>query len=300
MAVVAGQPFLTYVIRHLLSQGVEHFIFSLGYKHEVVEEFLKSKFGYLNYTCVIEDKPLGTGGAIHLALEQAKDRDVLVVNGDTLFKIDIDDLFDPHIEMQADCTLALKDMENFNRYGAVDIDDDGWIHEFKEKKQISKGLINGGVYLLNRISFLKNKFPSIFSFEKDYLETYVKTSLFLGIVQRKYFIDIGIPEDYERAQLELKYPEIPPNKVDHTWTLFLDRDGVINKNKDESYVFHKGEFEFLPGAIEAIKKLSGVFGKIIIVTNQRGIGKGLMDEVALRDIHEHMLTEIRNGGGRID
>ena len=154
--------------------------------------------------------------------------------------------------------------------------------------------------MLNRVSFLKEDFPRVFSFEKDYLEKNVKTSLFLGVIQRKYFIDIGIPEDYERAQIELKYPGLPLHEIDRSWTLFLDRDGVINKNKDESYVFHKSEFEFLPGVIEAIKKLSGVFGKIIIVTNQRGIGKGLMDEHALNEIHDHMLSEVKNGGGRID
>ena len=300
MASVAGQPFLTYVIRHLLSQGIERFIFSLGHKHEVIEEFLESGFPYLNYACVIEDAPLGTGGAIWLALEKANDRDVLIVNGDTLFKIDVDDLLDRHIEVQADCTLALKPMHHFDRYGSVIADEDGNIVKFREKKFTENGLINGGTYLLNRVSFLKNKFPKVFSFEKDYLEALVDSDYFIGIVQDKYFIDIGVPEDYERAQVELKYPSLNLSEVDNTWTLCLDRDGVINVNKDASYVFHRGEFEFLPGAVEALRKLSSVFGKIIIVTNQRGIGKGLMDEFALHDIHQHMIDEITNAGGRID
>jgi D-glycero-D-manno-heptose 1,7-bisphosphate phosphatase len=90
------------------------------------------------------------------------------------------------------------------------------------------------------------------------------------------------------------------NEVDDTWTLFLDRDGVINKNKDDSYVFNKKEFQFIEGTLEALAKLHDVFGKIIIITNQRGIGKGLMDERALGEIHQHMLDEIEQAGGWID
>ena len=300
MAPVAGQPFLTYIIRHLLSQGIEKMIFALGHKHEVIETFLSDTFYYLNYTCVVEDTPLGTGGAISLALEETSGRDVIIVNGDTLYKIDIDDLSDRHVETQADCTIALKPMQQFDRYGSVIIDEDGNVLRFNEKKFEAKGNINGGIYVLNRISFLQNEFPRIFSFEKEYLEALVDAFSFQGVIQDKYFIDIGVPEDYRRAQDELKYPVPDVSKVDVAWTLFLDRDGVINFNKDESYVFNTGEFKFIPGAVEAIRMLSAKFGKIIVITNQRGIGKGLMDEKALAEIHQYMIEEIVKGGGRID
>ena len=300
MAEVAGQPFLTYVIRHLLSQGIEKFVFSLGYRHEIIEEFIASKFPYLTYSTVVEKTPLGTGGAIRFALEKTSDRDILIVNGDTLFRIDVDDLSDRHVERQAECTVALKPMENFDRYGAVETDDDLNIIKFKEKKFEAKGMINGGVYLLNRVAFLKREFPAVFSFEKDYLEALVETSWFIGVVQPTYFIDIGIPEDYYKAQQDLKYSPINLSEADPSWTIFLDRDGVINYNKDDSYVFNTGEFEFIPGSAEAIKILSKIFGKVIVITNQRGIGKGLMDEKALGEIHQHMINEIEREGGRID
>ncbi len=300
MAPVAGHPFLTYVIRHLLSQGIERFIFSLGYKHEIIEEYLEKDFAYLNYQCVIEDQPLGTGGGIRLALASSTHRDVVIVNGDTLYQINLEHMADLHIEKQADCTLALKPMRRFDRYGVVEKNTEKRIISFREKKYMENGNINGGVYILNKLHFLKKNFPKVFSFEKDYLAKNVETLPFYGLVQDEYFVDIGIPADFERAQVELKYSPLHLNEVDKTWTLFLDRDGVINVNKDESYVFHKGEFQFLPGTIEAISKLSGLFGKIIVVTNQRGIGKGLMDEQALAEIHQHMIDEIEKGGGRID
>ena len=87
MAPVAGRPFLFYVINYLRSQGIEKFIFSLGYKHEVIEEYLKDQFSTLQYECSIEEEPLGTGGAIQLACKLATKKNVIIANGDTLFKI---------------------------------------------------------------------------------------------------------------------------------------------------------------------------------------------------------------------
>ncbi|MGB3077837.1 MAG: HAD-IIIA family hydrolase [Saprospiraceae bacterium] len=300
MAPVAGHPFLTHVIRYLLAQGIERFIFSLGYKHEVIEEYLETEFPYLNYVIVLEQQPLGTGGAIKFALASSIERDVLIVNGDTLFSVDIDVLKEKHIQDQSECTIALKPMRHFDRYGVVETNDDGRVLRFIEKKFVEKGNINGGIYILNKVNFLKRTFPKVFSFEKDYLAKYVDTIPFYGIVEDKYFIDIGIPADFERAQHELKQSPLKLKEVDDTWTLFLDRDGVINKNKDDSYIFHKGEFQFIDGVKEALAKLHDVFGKIIIITNQRGIGKGLMDEKALGEIHQHMLDEIEQAGGWID
>lgn len=300
MAPVAGHPFLTYVIRYLLSQGIERFIFSLGHKHEVVESFLRDEYPYLNYICVREVQPLGTGGAIRFALKVSTQRDVLIVNGDTLFNVELHLLRKKHIEEQAECTLALKPMRQFERYGVVETEENGLIKKFTEKKFIENGNINGGVYLLNKVRFLKKSFPKVFSFEKDYLAKEVEAQLFFGLEQDHYFVDIGVPVDYTKAQTELKQPALKLNEVDNSWTLFLDRDGVINVNKNDSYVLNPGEFIFIIGAKEALVKLSKVFGRIIVLTNQRGIGKGLMDEKALAEIHQHMLNEIGEAGGRID
>ena len=88
--------------------------------------------------------------------------------------------------------------------------------------------------------------------------------------------------------------------IDKSWTLFLDRDGVINKKIDDDYVRSLDQFEWLPGVIESIKKLSSLFGRIIIITNQQGIGKGLMTEEAVESIHEHIIQSIKQAGGKID
>lgn len=88
--------------------------------------------------------------------------------------------------------------------------------------------------------------------------------------------------------------------INKTWTLFLDRDGVINEEKKDAYILHKHEFVFLPGVLDAIAIVEKIFGKIIIVTNQRGIGRKIMSEQALHSIHDFMLDEIIKAGGRID
>ena len=120
------------------------------------------------------------------------------------FSVDINTIGTNHIAQHADCTLALKPMENFDRYGAVVLNNNNRITSFKEKQFYQEGLINGGIYLLNIQSFLQLPFPEKFSFEKDYLEQYCTTKNIFGVIQNSYFIDIGIPEDYEKVQQDVK------------------------------------------------------------------------------------------------
>jgi D-glycero-alpha-D-manno-heptose 1-phosphate guanylyltransferase len=191
-------------------------------------------------------------------------------------------------------------MVDFDRYGVVEVDPHGKILSFKEKQYYESGLINGGLYLLNKDLFFQHTFPDKFSFEKEYLETFYPEGKFFGCVQEGYFIDIGIPEDYQRAQTELSSSILDLQKIDKTWTLFLDRDGVINDERVGEYVLHWGQFIFSKGVLDVFKKLSDVFGRIIIVTNQRGVGKELMTEADLQSIHLEMQREVEIVGGKID
>ncbi|HET6994105.1 MAG TPA: HAD-IIIA family hydrolase [Chitinophagaceae bacterium] len=300
MAPVAGRPFLFYVINYLRSQGLERFVFSLGYKHEIIEQWLAQQFATLDYQCVIEEEPLGTGGAILLACSEVKGENVVVANGDTLFKLDISRLLSVHLEKDAACTLALKPMKDFDRYGVVELNENGAIKNFKEKQFYSSGLINGGIYALNVSKFQSENPPTKFSFEKDYLEKLFPTRKFFGVIDEGYFIDIGIPADYARAQVELQPAALDIGAIDKTWTLFIDRDGVINHEKKEEYIRNWGEFRFYEGVREAMKTFSNKFGKVIVISNQRGVGRQLMTEEDLSDIHRNMQDAIEKGGGRID
>jgi D-glycero-alpha-D-manno-heptose 1-phosphate guanylyltransferase len=203
MAPVNGVPFIAFVINNLIKQGVDHFIFSLGYKSESIIQFLEDKYKHLDKTYVIEQTPLGTGGAIRQACKKVNGENVIVLNGDTLFTIRLQPLSHFHTRQKADCTIALKPMINIERYGTVDINNRNVVIAFNEKKFCQKGLINGGIYFLNAKNFLKESMPEVFSFEKEYLEKLFSIRAMFGMIQDEYFIDIGIPEDYERAQMEL-------------------------------------------------------------------------------------------------
>ncbi len=300
LAPVAGRPFLFYVINHLRKHGIKRIVFSLGFGAGKITEYLENEFSTLDYKYVIEAEPLGTGGAIRLACNEVKGKHVVILNGDTLYKADISKLVQFHKAQKSDCTVLLKPMTKFDRYGVVTIDDHNRIRGFKEKAFYEKGLINGGIYVIDVQSFLKENFPEKFSFEKDYLEPLASMRRMYGVVDENYFIDIGIPEDYNRAQTELQ-TEVPLlNSIDQSWSLFIDRDGVINYEKQDDYILNWNEFRFYEETTKAIANLSQKFGKIFIVSNQRGVGRGKMTEESLTEIHEKMTSEITAAGGRID
>jgi D-glycero-alpha-D-manno-heptose 1-phosphate guanylyltransferase len=204
MAPVAGKPFLHWVIQYLQSQRVTDFIFSVGYMHEAIEDYIANEHPNLNAKFSVEAEPLGTGGAIYLAAQLCAEEDVLIVNGDTLFEADLQRLYNYHLQSKAHCSLALKPMENFDRYGVVETDELHTVLSFQEKKYMESGLINGGVYILNLPAFKQLDFPDKFSFEKDYLEKYMGAQKMIGIPDAGYFIDIGIPEDFKKANKDLK------------------------------------------------------------------------------------------------
>ena len=204
MAPVAGKPFLHWVIAHLTTQKITSFVFSLGYMHERIEEYIQINYAHLQVKFSVENEQLGTGGAIKLALSKCEEENVLVVNGDTLFETDNNAMWIQHINHNSACTLALKPMQNFERYGAVTINDNNIITAFTEKKYMEKGLINGGVYLINRITFNQKNLPQKFSFEKDFMEKYLETQTMIGVEDNGYFIDIGIPDDFKKANAEIK------------------------------------------------------------------------------------------------
>lgn len=204
MANINGKPFLEYILNYLKFYNIEHVILAVGYKSNIIKEYFGNEFENLSITYSEEKELLGTGGAIKQALNFISSEDVLILNGDTFFNTDLKELYRFHKNKNSDLTLALKEMENFDRYGVIEIDKNYRITAFLEKKYRDRGLINGGVYLLNKRFFQVLNLPKEFSFEKDFMEKYYKNFQFYGTVSNSYFIDIGIPEDYERAKRDFK------------------------------------------------------------------------------------------------
>jgi D-glycero-alpha-D-manno-heptose 1-phosphate guanylyltransferase len=203
LAPVNGKPFLHFVMAHLQKNGMEHFIFSLGYKSELIIDFIEKEYPDISKTYLVEKEQLGTGGAIKAACKTVKGKAVVIVNGDTLFTADINKLISFHYSHSADCTIAVKLLKNNSRYGTVDITSQGLVKSFTEKKQQAQGYINGGMYVLDVRHFLNEPLPLKFSFEKDWLQKNTRVKSFYGVKNNKYFIDIGIPEDYAKANAQL-------------------------------------------------------------------------------------------------
>lgn len=199
MAEINGRPFLYYWLRYMERYKMEKVTLSLGYMAEIVVDWLKKNRELFSFPIdyIIEKEPLGTGGAMRLALNKTSQKEVLVLNGDSIFLIDFDDFYDKYKITDASIIVALKEMKNFDRYGNVVIDQNGRIINFEEKKICKHGLINCGVYIINKEKLDLATLPDKFSFEKEILQ---KRKDIFGFKYEGYFIDIGIPEDYHKAQ----------------------------------------------------------------------------------------------------
>ena len=205
LALISEQPFLKYIIDFLISSGVTKLIFSLGYLSSQITDFVSELQLDINYEFTIENKQLGTGGAIKKAINFVNDKNVIIVNADTYFNINLKNMMKQHILKNADCTISLKYLINYNRYGTVIINDENKITSFIEKKQTENGFINAGYVILNKQKFQEqtHDFPEIFSIETDYLQKIINKNIY-GYISDGFFIDIGIPEDYIFAQKKLK------------------------------------------------------------------------------------------------
>lgn len=201
MAPVAGKPFIDQVIFHLKNHGVTHFVFALGYMSEILIEHLITNYqDQLQMTIAVEEQPLGTGGAITYAAQFVKGNDFFALNGDSLFAMDPQKLRFTGSEM---CVVGLKAMENGELYETVLIDENCFITSFIEEMPVEKGLINGGIYLLDKKRLMSLGLPEKFSFEKDFLEVYCKEKAIKGSIEDAHFIDIGVPEDFRKANIDL-------------------------------------------------------------------------------------------------
>jgi len=199
MAPVHGRPFLAKVLDELAAAGFRMAILAVGYRNEAIQEHFGESHGALRLGYSVEAEPLGTGGAIRLALEQTAARHVFVLNGDTYLKLDYHAMLAAHRDALATLSMAVRSVPDAGRYGALDIKQ-GRIQEFLAKGRSGPGLINAGVYLMSRELLDRYTLPAVFSFETDVLMPHVSELMPLAFRTAGTFIDIGVPEDYARAR----------------------------------------------------------------------------------------------------
>lgn len=199
MAMVAGKPFLHHLFVQLKRWNIDRVILAVGYKFEIIEATFGEEYLGIQLSYSIEGTPMGTGGALRLAMEMLKTDSSFILNGDSYFNFPFDALEDTYKLKEADLAIALKQMDNAERYGTALLDKDHRVVRFEEKKQHSSGLINGGIYYANTSLLSRLPQTAVFSFENDYLKLAVEKDLVVGVPDDSYFIDIGIPQDYEKA-----------------------------------------------------------------------------------------------------
>jgi D-glycero-alpha-D-manno-heptose 1-phosphate guanylyltransferase len=200
LAPVNGRPFLAHLLDRLERQGIDRVVLAVGYLQDQIVGAFGDRHGKLRIDYAIEDAPLGTGGGLRQALSMVDEFPAFALNGDTILELDYGAMRRAHDAAGAKLTIALRRVHDASRYGAAVVEE-GRLVRFESGGAAKPGLINAGVYL-----FAENLLaaePERFSFERDFLEARAATLKPLAFETAGYFIDIGVPEDYARAQREL-------------------------------------------------------------------------------------------------
>ena len=219
MANVSGRPFLWWLLTRLAQQRVRRIILSVGYKADAIQNYFGNVFSGAELAYSVETEPLGTGGAIRLALEQAREMQVIVLNGDTYADVDLRGLSEKFESSGTDLAVTVTHVNDVARYGGVVIDQKtDTIVGFNEKQCSAAGYINAGIYCLRRDIFTRYSVPAKFSFERDFLAKQLAVLRPVAFAGVRAFIDIGVPADYALAQtvipeLAEKLPHDPPRII---------------------------------------------------------------------------------------
>ena len=205
MALINGKPFLEFQLNYLLKFGINKIVFSVGYKNEFIQSYFGSRFKTIAISYAIENEPLGTGGGIKNALKNIEGNEAYVLNGDTMFEVDLLEYYNFHKKKDSKLSLSLRFLEDVSRFGSVETDSENRITGFYEKNFVkSSGYINGGIYIINRCFYENLNLGTKFSIEHDCFEKIYKTEKLFGFRCDDYFLDIGIPDDFNKAQYEFR------------------------------------------------------------------------------------------------
>ncbi len=288
---VAGRPFLEILIEEIARQGVRHVILLAGFEAGAIHDFARGLAQRLeldfSVEVAVEPHRAGTGGALFHARERL-DEHFFLLNGDSWFDVLLADVAGA-LGDKTIGALALRRLTDTDRYGVVEVEGPAITGFLPARPGTGPGQTNAGVYAFRR-ALLERLSPDC-SLENDILPGLAEEGRLSGVEACGYFLDIGIPSDFERAQTE-----VPAHR--RKGAVFFDRDGVLNV--DHGHVGSIDRFEWMPGAREAIARVNRTGRYAFIVTNQAGIGKGKYTEADYRAVRAHMASELARAGAHID
>ncbi len=199
LAQVQGRPFITYLLDQLADAGSKRVVLSTGYRADQIEEALGHSYAKMSLLYSKEDQPLGTAGGLRLALPFLQSDPVLVLNGDSICRADLQEMWRWHVSKKAAATIMLAKVPDVQRYGQVQLDDNDSVIRFEEKGSVSgPGWINAGIYLLPVSMIEKIPAEHFVSLERDIFPKWIGQG-FSGFVTNGSFLDIGTPESYRAA-----------------------------------------------------------------------------------------------------
>ncbi len=270
MAKINEIYFLQYLINIFSKYPINKIYILTGYKNKIIfKNFHNKIFNFIKIICMRENKPMGTGGALFQLRKKVKD--FILVNGDTIFNINLNDFVKSYKKKNLGCVALTPNNRNIHNYklNNLSIKNNSLIYKKNSK------LMNGGVYFFKKklLTNLQNKPMSL---ENELLPKLIKRGKLNGKIYKDFFLDIGTPKYFRSSSKKLKY-------YFHRPAAFLDRDGVINY--DSGYIYKKKDFKFRKGVLKGLKFLIKKKYYIFIITNQAGIAKGYYKESDLKKLH---------------
>ncbi len=293
------RPFLAWLLRELVRFGVTDFLLLTGHLSDQVAAAAPAIQSSLPRPAriTISEEPFraGTGGAVLHARDHLQDR-FLLCNGNSLLDCNLANLLAAaaHDDDSVTGRMVLRELPDASRYGVVTLNGDR-VTGFRERpapgpaSAIQAGTINAGIYLFNRR--LVDALSPACSLEADVMPRLAAAGTLRGTVAGGYFRDIGVPDDFARAQTEIP-------ALLHRRAMFLDRDGVLNV--DHGYVGTREQFDWMQGALDTIRHATQAGWHVFVVTNQSGVARGYYDEPAVRVLLDWIADEARRAGGTID
>ena len=275
------KPFLDQLIANKLKYEFKRIFLLCSFKKDLFfKKYHNKKIHKSKIVCIDEGSRKDTGGALYLLRNTLKKKFVLI-NGDTFFDIDMNELFKQNLKKKIACIALTKINKKQKKIKIKNLN-------LNKKKEVyfsksKTNIINGGIYLFDRriFKFIKNRPQSL---ENDIFIKLIEKNQVKGVLSKRNFIDIG---SYKKLDFLKKNPSYIQNKA-----FFLDRDGVINR--DNGYVLKYSQFFFLSGVKEAIRYINNKNYLVIVLTNQSAIGQGLLTELKLNKIHQKMMKELFN------